>query len=169
MINNSYSPRILNVGCSGSGKKKFGKEMSKLGWKHISIDDQTKSLENFQEIYKMIPDEDFCIVTWSIVVNNLKDVIETIFNKKYNLLIFQSDINHTQNYLKNLGFEDAYIYDKERYEVESEAKDILVWLFSNVININISDYFLNDGSFKNEEFVKRCDFYYKNKLKEIGN
>lgn len=159
-------PRLLICGESGTGKSKFAKKLVELhSWQHVDIDLRLSQGDDIFDIVKDIPDENYSVVNWTFLTDDLNLVAETIFNKNYSCLLFRSNERHIEKYLKSEGFDDDFINDEKRKEAEKDALNNLVWLFSNVSRIMINDYFDLEGNFKDDEFVSAIDFYYRGKTR----
>jgi hypothetical protein len=155
-------PRILVVGRSGTGKADFAKKLAKLSnWTHVDMDDKYANRDI--NPVAIIPNENFCVVNWTLLPADLPFVAEAIFNKGYSTFKFSSAEDHIEKNLKRMGFDKKYIKDKVRIEEENWALEILN-IFSNVSKLMTGDYFDIEGNYKSDEFITSLDFYFHSKL-----
>lgn len=155
-------PRLIVLGQSGTGKAEFARKLSGYKWNHFDIDELLKN-KPIHEIVREIPAENYTVLNWTILTDDLNFVAELIFNKGYSCLVLRSDEAAVDAYLTTRGFDKKFINSKRRKTAEKEALESLIWLFSNVSRVMTGDYFKPDGTFKDEEFVSSYDFYYRKK------
>jgi hypothetical protein len=154
-------PRLLVIGRGGTGKAHFAKRLADgYGWKHIDIDkEMSNGLEN---VYSIIPSEDFVVVNWTLLPGDLPFLAQTCLNKQYSILRFTTT---EENIKKEMIFQEAdeeYINNLNRIEAEQYALG-LVNILTNVVRIRETDYYDDNGDYKNEEFVLFLDYYFKSK------